>query len=187
VCTRGPGIPNFEEIQKVRGGLLLVPRARPGREPLQAKGSAAVTAYLMASVAAGVVGESLFQEDRLDAGLVKLIIKRRLRRRRPLRGEWHRRVECDCRRYQQTGNNSLRTNIRSHNRLQSLRTGVFVAKYPATLGQCQGAETVGHLPNRDASHLFHFLHIDGGHSLYSTAGNVDCLAVRSESDPGRIS
>jgi hypothetical protein len=40
----------------------------------------------MANVAAGVVGESLFQEDRLDAGLEKFIIKRRLRRRRPLRG-----------------------------------------------------------------------------------------------------
>src|SRR5262249_33950716 len=107
--------------RKFGGRLPRGQRAGPGREPLQAKGSAAVTAYLMTRVAAGVVvGESLFQEDRLDARLVKLIIKRRLRRRRPLRGEWHRRVECDCRRYQKTGNNSLRTNIRSHNRLQSL-------------------------------------------------------------------
>jgi hypothetical protein len=53
----------------------------------------------MANVAAGVVWEPLFQEDRLDSGLEKLIIKRRPRRRRPLRGEWYRRVECDRRRY----------------------------------------------------------------------------------------
>src|SRR6516164_8691416 len=61
------------------------------------------------------------------------------------------------------------------------------AKYPTTLGQCQGADPVGHLPNRDASYLFHFLHIDGGDRLHPTAGNVNCPAVRSESDPGWIS
>jgi hypothetical protein len=60
----------------------------------------------MANVAAGVVWPPLFQEDRLDSGLEKLVIKRR-----PLRGEWYRRVEGDRRRCQKTGKNSLLTDV----------------------------------------------------------------------------
>src|SRR6516165_4439965 len=82
---------------------------------------------------------------------------------------------------------TLAGNSGYRNHTTALVTSVEFAKCPTTLGQWQGADPVGHLPNRDASHLFHFLHIDGGHRLHPTAGNVDCLAVRSESDPGRIS
>src|SRR5260370_18550297 len=73
------------------------------------------------------------------------------------------------------------------NHKTAIVTSVEFAKCPTTLGQCQGADPVGHFPDRDASHLFDFLHIDSGHRLHSTAGNVDRLAVRSERDPGRIS
>src|SRR5712692_7566014 len=71
------------------------------------------------------------------------------------------------------------------NHKTALVTSVEFAKCPTTLGQCQGADPVGHLPDRDASRLFHCLHIDSGHRLHPAAGNVNGLAVRSESDPGR--
>src|SRR4029077_1063918 len=124
---RVAGNHQFRDDLEVAARLLLGPKAHSGRQQLQAKGSAAVTAYLMANVAAGVVRRPLFQEDRLDAGLEKLIIKRRPRRRSRLRGgrlggllprEGSRRIECDRRRYYKTGKHSLRTDIRNHNLLQ---------------------------------------------------------------------
>src|SRR5437660_2857273 len=107
--------------------LLLGPKARPGRQRFQAERSAAVTAYLMANVAAGMVRPPLFNEDRLNAGLEKLIIKRRPRRRRRLHGrrlrglltrEWNWSIECDRRRYYNTGKSFLRADFDDHNLLQ---------------------------------------------------------------------
>src|SRR5713226_7347662 len=63
---------------EIAAGLLLGPRATPGRQLLQAEGVAA--SCLMANVTTDVAGP-FFQEDGLDRALEKPVIKRLLGRR----------------------------------------------------------------------------------------------------------
>lgn len=53
------------------------------------------------------------------------------------------------------------------------------------LRQHQCADPVGHLVYRNLSHFFDGAHIDRRDRLRSASGNVDGLAIGSESDPGR--
>src|SRR6266404_6581166 len=98
--------------------LLLCPKARPGRQQVQAKGSATVTHYLMANVTAGVVRRPAFQEDRLHARFEKLIIKLRCVRvgtpggLRRTKGSKH--AQQDGRRHRETSRNYPWQNPRNH-------------------------------------------------------------------------
>ncbi len=70
-----PGTTSFETTSK-----LWREKVCPGRQHVEAQGSATVTHYLMANIAAGVFVRPLFQEDRLDARFEKLVIKLRFLR-----------------------------------------------------------------------------------------------------------
>ena len=75
--VRVAGNHKFRDGLEILARLLLGPEARPGRQHLQAQGTAAVTHHLMANIAADVLIRALFQEDGLDARFEKFVVQLR--------------------------------------------------------------------------------------------------------------